>query len=141
MDDRRDCFEIQLNTIQVYDGNPDDPTTKWLQFKNPIIDEVQYNTLVPQVVKNNVTIIYNTTANRNGINWEAPDIYIFFVFNLNKTGACPYAGSQFLNNTVLSPFRVTSPFDYNYDTNNVTQPQLRDAVLDVAIWGTGPVVT
>ena len=126
-----------MNTIQVYDGNPDDPTTKWLQFKNPIIDEVEYTTLVPQTVKNNVTIIYNSTANRNGINWEASDIYIFFVFNLNKTGTCPYAGSQFLNNTVLSPFRVTSPFDYNYDSDNVTQPQLRDAVLNVAIWGTG----
>ena len=139
MPDRRDCFEIELNTIQVYDGNPDDPTTKWLQFKNPIIDEVQYTTLVPQVVKNNVTIIYNTTANRNGINWEAPEIYIFFVFNLNKTstaGICPnVTGSQFLNNTVLSPFRVNSTFAYNYDQNNVTQPQLRDAVLNVAIWG------
>jgi hypothetical protein len=132
--DRRGDFRIELNTIQVYDGNPDDPTTQWLQFKNPIIDEVQYNTLVPQVVNNNVTIIYNTTANRNGINWEAPEIYIFFVFNLSKTGG-PYAGSKFLNNTVLSPFRVNSTFAYNYEQNNVTQPQLRDAVLNVAIWG------
>jgi PKD repeat protein len=135
LDDRRGCFDIQLNSIQVYDGNPDDTTnTKWLQFKNPIIDEVQYNTIVPQTVKNNVTIIYNSPENRNGINWQAADIYIFFIFNLNKTGVCPYAGSQFLNNTVLSPFRVTSPFLYDYNPANVTQPQLSDAVLDVAVW-------
>jgi len=137
--DRKDCFDIQLNTIQVYDGNPDDTTnTKWLQFKNPIIDEVQFNTMVPQTVKNNVTIIYNSHENRNGINWEAADIYIFFVFNLNKisnAGICNgVTGSKFLNNTVLSPFRVPSPFLYDYNPANVTQPQLRDAVLDVTVW-------
>jgi len=151
-DDRRACFNITLNTIQVYDGNPDDSTTAWIPFQNPIIDEVQFDkNLIPQVVNNNVTIIYNTTANRNVINlgasedfnWRAPEIFITFVFNLvptNQPGCGDFQGSQFLNNTVLNPFRVTSPFLYDYNQTNVTQPQLRDAVLDVAVWA-GAVLT
>ena len=142
-DDRRACFNIMLNTIQVYDGNPDNSNTAWIPFQNPIIDEVQFDTLVPQSVKNNVTILYTTTENRNGINWGAPEINIFFVFNLvptNQPGCGAFQGSQFLNNTVLTPFRVTSPFLYDYNQTNVTQPQLRDAVLDVAVWA-GAVLT
>ncbi len=38
------------------------------------------------------------------------------------------SNSTFLNNT------WSSPFDHNYDPANVTQPQLRDAVMEVAIW-------
>ena len=38
-----------------------------------------------------------------------------------------FSGSQFLNNT------FTSPFDYNYHPDNVTQPSLRDAVVEVQI--------
>ena len=38
------------------------------------------------------------------------------------------SNSKFLNNT------WSSPFDYNYDPANVTQPQLRDAVVEVAVW-------
>jgi hypothetical protein len=35
---------------------------------------------------------------------------------------------QFLNNT------HTQPFEYNYHPANVTQPELADAVLEVAVW-------
>jgi hypothetical protein len=35
---------------------------------------------------------------------------------------------QYLNNT------LTQPFDYNYDPVNVTQPQLQNGVLEVAVW-------
>ena len=54
--------------------------------------------------------------------------------------------STFLNNTQALPdydnldgkltFENpnTTPFDYDYDAVNVTQPYLRDAVLDVAVW-------
>ena len=38
------------------------------------------------------------------------------------------APSTFLNSS------LTGPFEYNYDPKNVTQPQLRDGVLEVAIW-------
>ncbi|WML67225.1 MAG: hypothetical protein METHP_00730 [Methanoregula sp. SKADARSKE-2] len=36
--------------------------------------------------------------------------------------------SPFLNNT------LSTPFDYNYHPANVTQPELKDAVLEVAVW-------
>jgi hypothetical protein len=128
-DDRRDCFNITLKSgdIWVSDGN----NTR--NFNEPIIDEVPaYLTNTPQQVKHNVSVVYNTTSDRKGVDWEASQIYINFKFNLINTNSacfcstCP--GSRFLNNT------YTYPFDYNYETNNVTQPQLRDAVVEVAIW-------
>ncbi|MGB9176163.1 MAG: hypothetical protein WCB46_05435, partial [Methanoregula sp.] len=36
--------------------------------------------------------------------------------------------SAFLNTT------NSTPFDYNYDPTNVTQPALRDGILEVAVW-------
>ena len=48
-------------------------------------------------------------------------IYINMSFTLTSN-------STFLNNS------YSSPFDYNYDPKNVTQPQLRDAVVEVAVW-------
>ncbi len=66
---------------------------------------------------------------------------IFLVFGFNVTTA-----STFLNNTQALPdfdgldgkltFENdnTTPFAYNYDPVNVTQPRLRDAVMEVAIW-------
>lgn len=50
------------------------------------------------------------------------DIYINLTFGMNGQEQ-PY-----LNNT------QTLPFAYNYDPVNVTQPQLKDAVLEVAVW-------
>jgi hypothetical protein len=47
-------------------------------------------------------------------------IYINLSFTLSQN-------STFLNNT------WSSPFDYGYNPN-VTQPQLRDAVVEVAVW-------
>lgn len=37
---------------------------------------------------------------------------------------------QYLNNT----HRAANPFSYDYSPANVTQPELRDAVLEVAVW-------
>ena len=38
------------------------------------------------------------------------------------------SNSTFLNNS------YSTPFNYNYDPNYITQPQLRDAVVEVAVW-------
>ena len=123
---RESCFNISLNNTIVTDG------TRTITFFDPIIDEVPIHMTTPQPVKYNVTIPYNTTANRKGINWEAPQIYIFLTFDLiNPT--CPgITGSQFLNSTNKTP--LDRSFDYNYDFHNVTQPKLRDAVVEVAVW-------
>jgi hypothetical protein len=48
-------------------------------------------------------------------------IYINLTFELDPP-------QQFLNNT------RTRPFDYNYHPANVTQPTLKDAVMEVAVW-------
>jgi hypothetical protein len=128
---RESCFNISLNNTIVTDG------TRTITFFDPIIDEVPIHMTTPQPVKYNVTIPYNTTANRRGINWEAPQIYIYLTFNLDIKAPRPlicnnYQGSQFLNSTNTTP--LDRSFDYNYDFHNVTQPQLRDAVVEVAVW-------
>jgi hypothetical protein len=48
-------------------------------------------------------------------------IYVNLSFTLSSN-------STFLNNS------WSSPFDYNYTNVNVAQPQLRDAVVEVAVW-------
>jgi hypothetical protein len=48
-------------------------------------------------------------------------IYINLTFGLDPP-------QQYLNNT------RTRPFDYNYHPANVTQPALKDAVIEVAVW-------
>jgi len=118
---RKGCFNISLNSIVVSDDNLTIPYTQ------PIIDGVPRNT--PYEVMDNISLPYDTTNNRNGLNWEAPQIKISLIFNL-LNGICGpgITGSQFLNNT------ATYPFDYDYNPANVTQPQLRDAVVEVAIW-------
>jgi hypothetical protein len=54
-------------------------------------------------------------------------IYINLTFRLVPTADSPF-GQQYLNST------TKRPFDYNYIPANVTQPALRDAVIEVAVW-------
>ena len=58
-----------------------------------------------------------------------PNVYFNLTFDLKNSASPrkPY-NSSFLNNT------LSSPFDYNYNGANVTQPQLDDAVVEVAAW-------
>jgi hypothetical protein len=60
---------------------------------------------------------------------EGSQIYLTLTFDL--TG-----NSTFLNNTPGTPFNYNSPnnFDYNYTSKYVRQPQLRPAILEVAVW-------
>ncbi|MDO8872273.1 MAG: hypothetical protein Q7V05_06035 [Methanoregula sp.] len=133
--DRESCFNISLKSgdVCVSDGS------NQRNIDELIIDEVPvYLTNTPKTVKYNVSILYNTTADRKGVNWDASQIYIYFKFKLDYTNpgcACPpptCQGSRFLNSTLKTP--SDHPFDYNYTSNKVTQPQLRDAVVEVAVW-------
>lgn len=54
--------------------------------------------------------------------------YAKLYFNLTFTVT---PASTFINNT-NNPY--ASAFDYNYDPSQVTQPKLRDAVVEVAVW-------
>lgn len=73
----------------------------------------------------------------------APDINLILVFrnsnslstdNDTYTAACTsnppltYCGNWFINSS------ASGPFEYDYNTTNVTQPQLRPGILEVAVW-------
>jgi PKD repeat protein len=128
--DRQDCFNIKLTKIYAKD-----PAFVRIQlFTEPVIDgvlypdintELSYATELPPV-KNNISLELDPSF----IPWSNyPQVYLTLTFNLVKNATAPgclaYNGSRFLNNS------LTSPFDYNYDPNNVTQPRLRDGVLEV----------
>jgi len=78
-------------------------------------------------VKENVTLKFSP-AFFEILNAGSSPVYINITFDLS-TGSPPEPySSQFLNNT------WTSPFSYDYDKTRVTQPRLRDAMVEVAVW-------
>jgi PKD repeat protein len=133
VDYREQCFSINLSRITVSSQDPNTGTFYTVGYlDDPLVDGQQYNqsSTPPYVVNNNISMIFEPTF----IPWSNYKlVYITLPFNLIKNNtACPsppynFTGSQFLNNT------FTSPFDYNYDPNNVTQADLQDAVLEVDI--------
>jgi hypothetical protein len=58
-------------------------------------------------------------------------VYINYTFTL--TSGDP-DGCTFLNNTNNLQATPPGPFSYDYFPQNVTQPRLRDAVVEVAVW-------
>jgi hypothetical protein len=54
-------------------------------------------------------------------------ISVNLTFDIEPTSDYP-DGQPYLNST------MTIPFDYNYNPKNVTQPVLKDAVMEVAVW-------
>lgn len=90
------------------------------QYQDFLYEDENASSVIPPVdVRNNVTLIFEpgffSTVLPNS------DIYINLTFG-TQPAQC------YFNNT------QTLPFDYNYDPANVTQPQLKDAVLEVAVW-------
>jgi PKD repeat protein len=132
--DREPCFNVSLEKIYIY--VVDEKTTPLHHYYNPIINGTQYrditsdtlyDTELPKDIKNISLVFYPKT-----VTWsDYSHVYINLTFKLVKTSndcACPTCpGSQFLNNT------PGIPFDYNYHPDNVTQPLLRDAVLEVSV--------
>ena len=51
-----------------------------------------------------------------------------FIDDEDPPGGPRFQGMQYLNNT------RSGPWDYNYNVTEVTQPVLRDAVMEVAVW-------
>jgi hypothetical protein len=88
---------------------------------------------IPAPVNDSVTIKLNPQFIDS---MKAQYSQIFIALNFGTTYNC-----TFLNNTIIdsNDYPVlnnsyTTPFNYNYDPTNVTQPYLRDAVLEVAVW-------
>jgi hypothetical protein len=93
-------------------------------YRNFLYDDGNTTSVEPPVtIKKNLTMVFEPgffqAADETGA------IYINMTFEINQT-AYP-KGKWFLNNT-------GHPFDYNYNRTDVTQPSLRDGVLEVAIW-------
>jgi hypothetical protein len=102
---------------------------------------------MPYNVSNNVTLKF-TPRFFDLMKAQSSQIYIALGFEVTPP-------STFLKNTQAVPDfnnldgaltftnnSNTTPFNYNYDPNNVTQPYLRHAVLEVAVWSgsaTGPI--
>lgn len=70
-------------------------------------------------VRNNISLIFEPGF--FGTMDPTATMFINLTFGMNPA-------QQFLNNT------LTRPFDYDYNPVNVTQPALRDAVVEVAVW-------
>lgn len=135
--DRKDCFNIRLAKIYAKD---EDHTPIHL-VNDPVIDGVSRHTETETdyaalpFVKDNISMALDPTF----LPWSNyPQVYITLTFNLEPDftdttcgalllGTDPIQGSRFFNNSLISPF------DYNYDPSNVTQPMLRDAVMEVDV--------
>lgn len=140
---RRDCFEIgqiEYGDIYVSDGihqqNINEIYIDGAALPEHLADH-------PIDVENHkLSIFFNSLAdNRGSVNWDADKIYIYFTFNLDPTDtsctdptpSCPVkSGSKFLNSTIETP--LDNPFEYDYSSKLVTQPELKDAIIEVAVW-------
>jgi hypothetical protein len=117
--------KISLTGINVYvqHGNTLSLANTW---KIPYIDGKSVSQVPPWPVIDNISLMidpYNFSIMSAGYS----NVYFNLTFNLmNNAGTS--ANGSFLNNT------FSGPFDYNYNGANVTQPQLDDAVVEVAAW-------
>jgi hypothetical protein len=110
-------------------------------------------TSLPANVSENITIKIDPAYINDRLKIGVNNVYIALRFDLtNTTDGSPYNGT-FLNNTQVLPNmntlwgnatffdpetnvynNFTHPFDYDYNSSEVTQPKLKDAVLEVAVW-------
>jgi hypothetical protein len=121
-----DLVTITLTDIKIFgyksDAAPLEPVI--LPKSNyPYIDDSSVRAAAfPVEVENDITLLFNPRDkffyNLQGLYQK---IYVNLTFGLD-------AQSTFLNNS------FAPPFDYNYHPDNVTQPYLREAVLEVAVW-------
>ena len=110
---------ITLNSVKIQDVDfiPD--------FTHISIDG--QNSTLPHIVNENVSIKISPQEFQLGAYDGVYDpalyqpVFVNLTFDLTEK-------STFLNNS------WTSPFEYNYDPAYVTQPHLRNATLEVAIW-------
>ena len=118
---------INLTSIIIYipSNDPLNPgdLSEYGTFDRPLIDGINKSkTAAGWPVEDNVSLVLDPRT-VDIMQARFSRIYFNLSFHLNNP-------STFLNNTNA---RAPS-FDYNYNPANVTQPQLRDAVVEVAVW-------
>ena len=145
-DARAGCFDIMLKAgdIWISDG------VKSSNLNKPMIiidgDEAKSLSNTPLPVTDSVSIIYNASLDNpqvQGIDWDADRVYIYLKFKLEKKPMeqwpagvlCgQFPGSRFLHTTFDDNDVPLNPFIYNYTESRVTQSDLSDAVVEVAVW-------
>jgi hypothetical protein len=114
---------ITLQSIKVY--KLDAGSLSMVRtFDTPYIDGGSTATLPGPLcnVQDNVSLIINPRV-FDIMQAGYSQVYFNLTFTVNPA-------STFLNNTNAR----SQPFDYNYFSQNVTQPKLRDAVVEVSVW-------
>ena len=118
---------VNLTNISVMSGNQYDfyGDDGFIPYPSSITLDFQ-NSSLPHNVTEDISIKFSPKLFQ-GLYYGIYDPALYQPIFVNLTFDLD-GNSTFLNNT------WSSPFDYNYDPANVTQPQLRDAVVEVAIW-------
>ena len=86
------------------------------------IDGGSVTTNVPARVSNNITVLFSPGF-FYGIADDFSIVRVSYTFIVSNP-----SGDNFFNNS------FTTPYSYNYSPNQVTQPQLKDGVVEVAVW-------
>jgi hypothetical protein len=141
------CSGITLTNIKIYKLDAGVYSNVPLPASNnPYIDGSNVRLLsLPTPVTDNVTLKFTPYFFDQ---MKAQNSQIFIAMRFDVSPAC-----RFLNNTQALPdydnldgiatfynpvTKVqnmnTTPFDYDYNSTKVTQPKLRDAILEVAVW-------
>ena len=133
------CADANLTSIKFYQMHYGDPflyqltAVKYTSYQNVSVyaDGAVSPAIPPVNVRSNMSVVFDpglfSETDSNGA--------LFVNFTFGTDPACSYAGMnhpvgrmQFLNNT------LTAPYQYDYNPANVTQPVLKDGVLEVAVW-------
>jgi PKD repeat protein len=119
---------ITLNSIDIYRRNPLPPYTysKVTTYANDdpkfqgYVDGSGVTATLPSLVNDNVSVIFSS-GYFYGMADDYSTLRISYTFNLTDP-------DNFFNNS------FTSPYSYNYSPAHVTQPRLKEGVLEVATW-------
>jgi hypothetical protein len=119
--------KINLSAIEIFRQNPAQPLGKVRDLPGP--DPLVHvyidggTTTVPALpanVTDNVSVIFSPGFFYGMAN-DNTQLYIKYTYILNET-------DNFFNNS------FTIPYPYDYNLTHVTQPKLKEGVLEVAVW-------
>jgi PKD repeat protein len=121
---------ITLYSIDIYRKNPNPPYkySRVTTYGNDnskfqvYIDGGRLSTNVPARVSENITTLFSS-----GFFYGMADDFSLMRISYSFALSNP-SGDNFFNNS------FTTPYYYNYSPNQVTQPTLKEGVLEVAVW-------
>jgi hypothetical protein len=111
---------ITLTSINIYRQNPAQPLGQVRTLDESYIDGGNTLSSLPTPLSENVSVIF-PAGFFYGIATDNTHLYINYTFTLDRL-------DTFFNNS------FTTPYPYDYNSTRVTQPKLKEGVLEVAIW-------